>query len=57
MGLTKEQFNSFIGSLTMSIGKVVYVFEEGNNVEAPIKMCQCHMIKYSSKQLAQVILI
>lgn len=54
MGLTKEHFNSFIGNLIMS-GKVVYVFEEGINVEASIKMCQCHMIQYSSKQLAQVI--
>lgn len=54
MGLTKEHFSSFIGNLIMS-GKVVYVFEEGINVEGSIKMCQCHMIQYSSKQLAQVI--
>lgn len=53
MGLTKEHFDS---CLIMS-GIVVYVFQEGNNVKAPIKMCQCHMITYSSKQLAQVITI
>lgn len=57
MGLTKEHFDSFIGSLFIMSGKVAYVIEEGNNVEAPIKMCQCHMTKYSSKQLAQVIVI